>query len=256
MDAGTSPRSRGTVIKVPDASPGILFVNGQQKPFMLDGTWKSPVAPAPNMTVDVDLDAGNSIVGITVVDPHQASKEKMGQLGNVAQEQGKQAAELAKKGIGALAAKMGVVPMVATIALWIAVFFLPAISMGGGFGGGISVTFWSAMGMDMSGPLGMGAGSSVGFWGLICFVCIAAPFAVPFIKDPRAKYGNAAPLAFLIITWLRFYYDMSQIAKQAGPFGQAISDAFSYGSGIYVIAIASLVLAAFAFMGGLPGKAK
>ncbi len=253
METGNSPRVRGTVIKVPDASPGILFINGQQRPFILDSTWKSPVAPTPNMTVDVDLDQSNSITGIAAVDPHQLSKEKMNQLSNTAQEQGKQAAELAKKGIGALAARMGTIQLVAAVAVVIGVFFLPTISVAGGFGGGLSLTFWNALGFDPSaGPLGGGGG--FGFWNLLCLVCIAAPFAVPFVKDPRAKFGNAAPLAILLITWLRFYYDMSQLQKAAGPLGDAISSAFSYGFGIYLIAIAGLVLAAFAFMVGTPAK--
>jgi hypothetical protein len=36
---------RGTIIKTPDSSPGLLVVEGQQKTFTLEGAWKSPVAP-------------------------------------------------------------------------------------------------------------------------------------------------------------------------------------------------------------------
>jgi hypothetical protein len=48
MSTEASLRIRSTIVKVPDASPGLLFLNGQQKPFTLEGVWKSPVAPAPN----------------------------------------------------------------------------------------------------------------------------------------------------------------------------------------------------------------
>ena len=68
MTAEASPKIRGTIVKVPDATPGLLFVNGQQKSFMLEGIWKSPVAPALNMTVDVELDAAGAVTGVAVVD--------------------------------------------------------------------------------------------------------------------------------------------------------------------------------------------
>jgi len=81
MPTENSGKSRGTIIKVPDASPGLLFVNGEQKSFTLGGVWQSPVAPAPNMIVDVQLDASNSVVSITQVDFHQARKEQMSHAG-------------------------------------------------------------------------------------------------------------------------------------------------------------------------------
>lgn len=46
---------RGTIIKTPDNSPGLLVVDGQQKSFLLPGIWRSPVAPSPNMAVEVEL---------------------------------------------------------------------------------------------------------------------------------------------------------------------------------------------------------
>ena len=49
-----TPRLRETIIRTPDSSPGLLVVDGQQKSFTLEGAWKSPVAPALNMAVDVE----------------------------------------------------------------------------------------------------------------------------------------------------------------------------------------------------------
>src|SRR5262245_48626488 len=97
--------SRGTIIKVPDASPGLVIVNGEQRWFGLDGVWRSPVAPAINMTVDVELNEAGSALGITVVDAQQLTEEKLAAIGGLggsaAQEQGKGAAEVAKQGVGA-----------------------------------------------------------------------------------------------------------------------------------------------------------
>src|SRR5208282_3018438 len=103
MDA--SSRVRTTIIKVPDATPGLVFVNGQQKTFTLEGVWKWPVAPVANMTVEVDLDGTGTITAITVVDSQQIAKERLNQIGGVAQERGKEAANLAQQGVGALAAR-------------------------------------------------------------------------------------------------------------------------------------------------------
>jgi len=77
MNSGSEARPRATVIKVPDASPGLLFINGQEKQFLLEGVWKSAVAPAANMTVDVDLDGSGGISAITVVDPKEVAAQKM-----------------------------------------------------------------------------------------------------------------------------------------------------------------------------------
>src|SRR5688572_14201097 len=129
MDTQASPRTRTTVIKIPDSTPGLLFINGQQKAFTLEGIWKSPIAPAANMAVDVDMDTSGTIVGITAVDSQQIAKEKLNQLSNVAQEQGKVAAEMAKQGVGALAARMGKIALGATVLIWVAWFFLPGFRL-------------------------------------------------------------------------------------------------------------------------------
>src|ERR1039457_3766749 len=130
MNTEHGGKVRGTIIKVPDASPGLLFVNGEQKSFTLGGVWQSPVAPAPNMIVDVQLDASNSVAAITCVDHSQARKEQLSHAGARAQEQGKHAAELAKKSFGTLGARMGIIALAATVLLWISWFFLPAVSVG------------------------------------------------------------------------------------------------------------------------------
>jgi hypothetical protein len=61
-EVGVLSRARGTVIKVPDATPGLLIVDGRQLPFSLEGRWRSPVAPAANMSVDVELDPTGVVV--------------------------------------------------------------------------------------------------------------------------------------------------------------------------------------------------
>ena len=242
MNGESSPTVRGTIVKVPDTNPGLLFFNGQQKPFTVEGVWKSPVAPAPNMTVDVALDGAGAITALTVVDANQLNKERMAQLSGVAQERGKEAAKLAQQGVGALAARMGTVALASAVVVWIAWFFLPSATIAGGFVGSQTFTFWNLLGTDFNNiGQALGVGSSVGLLGLIGIVALIAPFAAPFIKTPWSHYLYAAPLGIVIIGWLAVYMNENKafgdLAKLAG------SSPFSFSWGLYVLMLASLVLA-------------
>jgi hypothetical protein len=243
MNGESSATVRGTIVKVPDANPGLLFYNGQQKPFTVEGVWKSPVAPAPNMTVDVALDGAGAITALTVVDANQLNKERMAQISGVAQEKGKEAAKLAQQGVGALAARMGTVALASAVVVVIAYFFLPSASIAAGMVAGQTYTFSTLLGTDFSNMAqAMGAtGSSLGLLGILGFLALVAPFAAPFIKTPWSHYLNAAPLGIVIIGWLAIYMNENKafgdVAKLVG------SSPFSFSWGLYVLILAALVLA-------------
>jgi len=243
MSPEASPRLRSTIVKVPDASPGLLFLNGQQKPFTLEGVWKSPVAPSPNMTVDVEVDGGGQITGITAVDPKQIAKERMDQLSGVAQERGKEAAKLAQQGVGALAARMGKVALGASVLIWVAWFFLPAATLAGGLVGSESYTFWNLLGIDFNNPLTAVTGaSSHGFLAMLGVVAILAPFAAPFLRTAWSHYLNAAPLAYVVIGFIGIQMAVSKAFGDLVKLGAP--NPFSWSWGIYLLALAALVLAA------------
>jgi hypothetical protein len=249
MDAGTgtaragdgAAKARGTIIKPPDQTPGLLFVNGQQKSFTLEGVWKSPVAPTANMTVEVELDASGNVSAVSALDAKQLNQERMHQLGNVAQEQGKHAAKLAEQGVSAMAARMGKLALGAGVFVWIAWFFFPAASLAGGLIPGSSYTFWDLLGIDFSNPLTLaGAGSSHGAFAFLGILCIAAPFAAPFIKAPWAKYLNAAPIAFIVIASLMIYMNQSKAFGDLAKLGGA--NPFSFSWGFYLLVLGAIVL--------------
>ncbi|MET0793666.1 MAG: FHA domain-containing protein [Polyangiaceae bacterium] len=129
-----SPSVRGTIIKVPDQSPGLLFVNGSQLPFGLERVWRSPVAPLVNQVVDVELSPAGVVVGLTAVDAQQLTKERLNQFGNEAQEQAKRAAQLAKQGASALLGGKGAL-VASAMAI---VLLLGAGAYGLGFGRDLS----------------------------------------------------------------------------------------------------------------------
>jgi len=238
-DAG--PRMRGTIVKVPDAGPGLVVVNGQQKQFTLEGIWKSPVAPAANMTVDVDLDASDSVSAVSVVDVQQLAREQMRQLSGVAQERGKEAAEMAKQGIGALAARMGTVTLACALLVWVAWFFFPVAGIDSG-GGRMSYTFWKLIGVDFKDLESLATGGSHGFFSLLGLIAIAVPFAAPFVRATWSKYLNAAPLAYLvlglIIMFGKEHSTFKEIAQNAGmnPFSWRVTT-------LIVLLVAAAVLA-------------
>jgi hypothetical protein len=244
MNSGSATKARGTIIKVPDASAGLLILNGQQRPFTLEGVWKSAVAPAANMAVDVDFDSAGAIAGITVVESHQLARERLDQLGGVAQERGKEAGKLAQQGVKALAARMGVVPLAATVVFWIAWFFFPAASVEGGGTAGLSLTFWNLLGTDFSNPetLFRGGGNH-GLFSLLGLIAIAAPFAAPFMRVAWSKYLNAAPLAYFVIAFFAIMMNQNRAFGDLAKMG--VPDPYSWSwLTILILGIAALVVAA------------
>jgi hypothetical protein len=250
MSATTTTRVRGTIIKVPDATAGLLMIGGQQLAFTLEGRWKSAVAPAANMTVEVDLDDAGAVAALNVVDAQQLAKERLEQLGGLAQQHGKEAAAIARQGIGALSARMGTAPLVAGVAIWVAWFFLPAIGIDF-FLVSRSFTFWEVLGLDGA-NLANGVTSDHGLFALLGILAIAAPFARPFLSHTRARWLNAGPLAYLLVSilWLVWRIN-SAFDGPASAFGQevaremasAIWDTLSLSAGAYVLLAASLFLA-------------
>lgn len=248
--ARAQAKTRGTVIKIPDSNPGIIFANGEQRFFALENVWKSPVAPAANMAVDVELDPTGTIVAITAVDSHQMAKERMNQLSGVAQERGKEAAKLAQQGVGALAARMGAVALGSAVLVWIAWFFFPAAGVDTG-GGKLSFTFWNLLGTDFKNIESIAnPGGNHGLFSFLGLIAIAAPFVAPFLRASWSKYLNAAPLAYIAVGLIMIFANersvFSDIAKGAG------TNPFSWSAMIFVLLAAAAVLA----LGALKAPAK
>lgn len=252
MAVAIATRSRGTIIKVPDSGPGLLMVDGQQLAFVLEGRWKSPVAPAANMVVEVDLNEAGVVAAITVVDSQQLAKERIDQLSGMAQQHGKEAAAMARQGVGALAGRMGTPTLIAAVAIWIAWFFLPAAGIDFLFVSR-SFSFWQILGLDGANLADPSAGSH-GLFSLVGLLAIAMPFAAPFVPHPRAKLLNAAPLAYLVMAVLGLIWRISsastggsassEIARgMAREIASAAWDAISIGVGTYILLAATGFLA-------------
>ena len=198
MNVVNSNNLRGTVIKVPDATPGILSVGGKQYLFTLESVWKSAIAPSPNQTVTVELDSAGVVTSVTVLDQQQLAKERLSELGGVAQERGKAIVEQIRSGVsgglggvgglGGLAARIGTVSLGALVVIWFASYFLAA---GGVSGGGVdmgSFSFRTLLGTDLADPGSLAnPGHARGLLRFLAFAAIAVPFAVPFIRSAWSR---------------------------------------------------------------------
>ncbi|MEO8902965.1 MAG: FHA domain-containing protein [Polyangiaceae bacterium] len=254
---------RGTLIKAPDATPGLVLVNGQQRPFVLENIWRIPAAPVAGMTVEVAFDVQGNISALSPVDTAQ-----------LALEHGQQVAELARKGYGVALERIGTAPLIATAVLWVGWFILPALQ----YGPVMSLTFWQMLGIDASNVFALSAGTSNhGLMAFLGLISIALPLAPIVWKGPARPWLNIAPLGFLCLLAASFAYsiqsyfsaaDQRALRLQSGFFGsdaggqlaqmakqarEAANEAMikglldAIGFGVWVVIIASIVLFATAF---------
>lgn len=240
-----TPQLRGTIIKTPDSTPGLLIVGGQQKTFTLERVWKSGVAPAVNMAVDIEFDGAGLITGLIAVDPQQAAREKLERIGDQAQKRGKEAAAIAQQGVGTLAARMGKVALASTVIVWISWFFMPGAGFSISFlgvGQTKSFTLWDALSLDPKNNMNPG---TFGLLNLLVIAAILAPFAASFVRQKWARWLYAAPLAGLLVAWIAIESDFSEAVSGSGSIAAGLTGIKlvpEYGT--FLAALASLVVAA------------
>ncbi len=67
MESNVLRISQGTIIKVPDVKPGIIFASGQQYTFQVERIWRSATAPAINQVVEIEFDGAGEIAALTLM---------------------------------------------------------------------------------------------------------------------------------------------------------------------------------------------
>ncbi len=258
---------RGKILRDTSAGNGLIVVDGQQYPFMLEGTWRSDVPPAVGMTVDAEFNDAGQIVSLLVVQDSQLTKEHT------------QAALMEAKGKGAeifsgIVARVGALNLIALLVLIIGWLFLSAVSIQSPVGA-MSFTFWQLLGfvnasnaLDLAMQAGTGS-SSAGIYGFLAFVCLLGPFVRYVWKDKRAVLGGVLPLLFMLIVGMiahsKFNSAMGMGAPGVDPndpmvkeMTQQVSQAISVGFGVYLSVLACLYFAAMGvkdFLGAKAGAA-
>jgi hypothetical protein len=257
---------RGKILRDTSVGNGLVVVDGQQYPFMLEGTWRSEVPPAVGMTVDVEINDAGQIVSLLVVQDSQLTKEHA------------QATLIAAKGKGAeifsgIVARVGAVNLAAILLLIIAWIWLSAVSIQSP-AGAMSFTFWQLLGfinaknaLDVFMQAGTGS-YSTGIYGLLAFLCLLGPFVRYFWKDKLAVLGGVLPLLFMLIVGLIAHSSLnSAMGVGAGAAGvdpndpmvkemtQQVTQAISIGVGVYLSVLLCLYFAAMAVKDFLAAKA-
>ena len=241
---------RGKVLRDPYSGPGLLMVEGQQYPFMLEGVWQSEIPPKPGLVVDVELDGDGKVQGVTAVPDSQLAKEQAEAAMAVARQK---SAVL----VSGLVARFGARALIATGLLLLGWFFLSAVSVQVPFLGKLEFSFWEVLGFlnsnNVLAAMDRRGSPSPGFYGFLAIVAIAGPFIHHFWKDKRALLGGLLPLVFMIVVGLMTRSTIQSsfggnAAGQMGDMGKQFQEeamkAVSLGFGTYVSILVSLYFAA------------
>lgn len=258
---------RGRILRDTSAGEGLVFVDGAQHTFRLEGMWKSEHAPKVNMPVDVEFDDQGRVVALRSISGQTVAGEQAAQALGAAQDTAKKiAAEFQAKGLPVIqqyAQRIGYPTLIALAALIVGWFFLPAVSMNLGFMGKNSVTFYEGLKLLNSGGIAALGGGSAGIYGLLVFVSLLAVLLPQVWSDRRAGFAMAAPLALMLLVGIISYFKVSsqfsageeaaeafggaefqQMARAAAEQAAAeMRKAISIGLGTYVSVIAAAFLA-------------
>jgi hypothetical protein len=237
---------RGRILRDPANGPGLVFVDGQQFAFSMDGVWRSATLPQAGAVVDVDFNVEGNVAAMIAVPESQLAKEQTERALAAAKEKGSALASSA-------VARFGLPTLIASGALLVGWFFLPAVTVDGGFIGKFHFTFWHVLGLVNSSNAveamqSMERHGSAGLYGLLAIVTLAGPFVSAFWKDKRAVLGGLLPLVFMLLVGLMARHSLSGAMPAGAPaeFVEAarkeIMQQISLGLGVWVSLIAAAYL--------------
>jgi len=225
---------RGRILRDTAVSDGLVFVDGKQYPFRLEGTWKSEFAPKVNMLVDAEFDDQGQLVAVRTASAEAVAAARTAQACNVAKATTRTIARDVRSdalpAVAQQAQAIGYPTLAAAVALLLGWFYFSVASVDIGAGGRLAVTFYQVLRFlnvhsiqDL-----MGVGGGAGIWGLMCFLCCGG-VALPWLwHDRRASYGMVAPLVFMVLVGILVRHKLSsqlsgfeQAASQFGSFGDA-----------------------------------
>lgn len=255
---------KGRILRDTASGDGLVFVDGQQFPFKLEGQWRSEFAPRVNMTVDAEFDDQGQLVALRSASGAAAiTSEQAAQVLGAAQESArKMASEFQQKGLPVIAeyaAKIGYPTLGALGAVILGWFFMPVVSINMGMVGRNSATFYQGLKLlnaeGIESLAALSGGGSAGFYGFLCFASLLAVLLPQVWRDRRASLGMAAPLALMllvtVIAWFKIRSMMPEVPAEYAQMAQQMADqasaemrkAVSIGFGLWLAVPGALYLA-------------
>jgi hypothetical protein len=280
---------RGRIQRDTAVGDGLVFVEGNQYSFRLEGHWKSELPPKVGMQVSAELGDDGQLIALYAISGQAVAAEKATQALSAAQGAAQEAAKAFVSSIQAqgfpdaakgYAQKIGYVTIGAYVAVLLGWFFLPFVSARIPMMGKMSVTFYEGLKfLNADGLQGMAVlsgGGSAGVYGLLVFCALAGVFASVFWKDRKALLGPALPLTYMLLLFIIGYAKASSAldtAQGASGFGETannpqvrqmmekatqaakkeVMDAISIGLGAYLSVFGAIVLAWKGVIGFLSG---
>ncbi|HUM05840.1 MAG TPA: hypothetical protein VLT90_10290 [Terriglobales bacterium] len=237
-------KKRGKVVRDPRVGPGLLMVEGRQFHFMPDGVWRSDALPRPGLTVEVEFDTNEQVIGIAVVPDSRLEQERWEAAKALAQ---------SEKSLPSPRFRVDLPTITATAVLVFAWWYLTAYSVHVSYLGKLNFSFWDLLGllarngtpdlMDQRGNL------DAGIYGALAIAAVAGPFLRHLWNRKAAQFGGLLPLLFVVGAGIAIYgvlanatgggFPRSDGAVQA----QHVVNRISLGLGGYVSLLASLYLA-------------
>ncbi|MGH8199904.1 MAG: hypothetical protein ACREVO_06010 [Steroidobacteraceae bacterium] len=225
---------RGTIIMW-SGDKGVIAAADKRYDFNIS-QWQGAVAPAANMTVEVQVSDTGMLTSAMPVSEADLAKEKLNQMSA----QGSKVAQAVLGDVGR------------DVAIAYGVFLIAALFMsvvgGNGMVGSISITLADLLSgnMGLSGLVGAGSGKGT-FLVLLATATIAVPH---YWKHKLAPLALCVPLLFTLYAFYPVYQAYSQARAQAAQAGamfgetsRSFDSGFSLGLGAYAVLIAGAYLA-------------
>ena len=244
---------RGAILRDTNAGPGLLAVHGVQLPFMLEQHWRGTAAPQVNGAVDVVLDGAGQVASVTPA----ATLISAQQLTELAALKDAYLPKLIEQ-----VQRIGKPLLIAVGVLALSWIWLPAVSVRINPAMTQSLTMFDLLRLAnaSNGLEGLGQqGGSSGLLGLLCVLAMFAPLAHVFTSHKWARYGMFAPLGFIVLSALLFYFKVhnatnassdalrsfagKQMAEMADAMISQMMAALSVGFGTDTAIAAALYLA-------------
>lgn len=198
---------RGRILRDTSAGNGLVFVDGKQYPFRLEGMWKSEFAPKINMLVDVEFDDRGQPIALRTAPVQAAAAEQTTQAFNAAKASTRRLAQDVRADTAPAllqhAQALGYATLVALAALLLGWFYFSVASIDLGAGGRLATTFYQVLKLlNVRGIQDLIGGGGAGIYGLLCFLCVAGVLLPLVWRDRRANYALLAPLIFMVLIGL------------------------------------------------------